>query len=57
MAELVPLLSTREWSTHYSDILHNFSVTIPRYLRMSMSTVSFLAQPDSGILYPWNIFL
>ena len=30
LAELVPLLYSRGRSTHYSDRLHDFSVTIPR---------------------------
>ena len=30
LAQLVPLLFSRGRSTHYSDILHDFSVTIPR---------------------------
>ena len=30
LAQLVPLPFSRERSTRYSDILHNFSVTIPR---------------------------
>ena len=30
LAQLVPLPFSREWSTHYSDRLHDFSVTIPR---------------------------
>ena len=33
-----------------SDSLHDFSVTILDVTRMSMSTVSFLAQLDSGFL-------
>ena len=50
LAQLVPLPYSRGRSTRYSDRLHVFSVTIPNVTRMSMSTVSFLAQLDSGIL-------
>ena len=50
LAQLVPLPFSRGRSTRYSDRLHD-SVTIPRYVpRMSMSTVSFLAQLGSGII-------
>ena len=45
LAQLVPLPFSRERSTRYSDRLHEYSVT-----GMSMSTVSFLTQLDSGIL-------
>ena len=51
LAQLVPLPFSRGRSTRYSDRLHAFSVTIPRCTRMSMSTVSFLAQLDSGIIW------
>ena len=61
LTQLVPLLFSPGRSTHYSDRLHDFSVTIPRcYLdvtRLSMSTVSFLTWLDSGILCLWNAFL
>ena len=52
LAQLVPLPYSQGRSTCYSDRLHDFSVTIPRLdvTRMSMSTVSFLAQLDPGIL-------
>ena len=50
LAELVPLPYSRGRSTRYSDRLHDFSVTIPRVTRVSMVTVSFLAQLDSGML-------
>ena len=33
LAELVPLLECRGRSTRYSDRLHDFSVTIPRYCK------------------------
>ena len=49
LALLVPLPFCRGRSTRYSDRLHDFSVIIPRCYKMSMSTVSFLAQLDSGI--------
>ena len=52
LAQLVPLAFSWGRSTPYSDRLHNFSVTIPRCYRIYMSTVSFLAQLDSGILFP-----
>ena len=52
MAELVPLPCTRGRSIRYSDRLHDFSVTpFLDVTTMSMSTVSFLAQLDPGILY------
>ena len=51
LAQLVPLSSSQGRSTRYSHRLHNFYVTIPLDVRrMSMPTVSFLAQLDSGIL-------
>ena len=50
LAELVPLPYSRGRSTRYSDRLHDFSVTIPRVTRVSMVTVSFLAELDSGML-------
>ena len=49
-AELVPLPYSRGRSTRYSDRLDIFFVAIPRYYKMCMSTVSFLAQLDFGIL-------
>ena len=49
--QLVPLRFSRGRSTHYSDRLHDFSVTIPRWYKDVVITVSFLAQLDSGILY------
>ena len=50
LAQLVSLNYSRGRSTRYSDILHGFSVTIQLDVkRMSMSTVSFIAQLDSGI--------
>ena len=50
LAELVPLPYSRGRSTSYSDRLHDFSVTSPRCYKDVMSTVSFLAQLNSGIL-------
>ena len=50
LAQLVPLPYSQGRSTLYSVGLHYFSATIPRCYKVSMSTVSFLAQPDSGIL-------
>ena len=48
MAQLDPLPFSQGRSTRYSDRLHDFSVTIPRYYKESMSTVTFLAQLDSN---------
>ena len=48
LAELVPLPYSQVSSTHYSDRLYDFSAL--DVTRMSMSTVSSLAQLDSGIL-------
>ena len=50
LAQLVLFPYSRGRSTRYSDRLLDFSVTIPRCYKVSMSTVSFLAQLDSGIL-------
>ena len=49
-AQLVPLPFSPGSSTRYSDRLHDFSVNIPRCYKDVMSTVSFLARPNSGIL-------
>ena len=50
LAQQVPLLYFGRRSTCYSDILHDFFVTIPRcYEVVYMSTVSFFTQLDSGI--------
>ena len=50
LAQLVPLTFSRGSSICYFDRLHDFSVIILDVTRMSMSTVSFLLQLDSGIL-------
>ena len=50
LAQLVPIPYSRGRSTRYSDRLNDFSVTIPRCYKDAMSTVSFLAQLDPGIL-------
>ena len=50
LAQLVPLPFSRGRFTRYSDRLHDFPVNIPRFTRMSVSTVSFLARLNSGIL-------
>ena len=50
LAQLVPLSFSRGRSTRYFDRLHGFSVIISRCYKMSMSTASFLALIDSGIL-------
>ena len=47
LAQLVPFPFPRGSSTRYSDRLRDFSVTIPK---ISISTVSFLARVNSGIL-------
>ena len=51
LAEVVPLPYSRGRST-YSNRLHDFSVTIRSVTRISMVTVSFLTQLDSGIRIP-----
>ena len=51
LTELVPLPFSRGSSTHYCDRLHDFSVTIPDIIRMSMPAISCLAQSGFGILY------
>ena len=50
LAQLFPFPYLRERFTRYSDRLQKNFVTIPICARMSMSTVSFLATLDSGIL-------
>ena len=51
LAEQVAFRYSRERSIRFSDILHDFSVTIPRCHRhVYMSTVSFPAQLNSGSL-------
>ena len=50
MSQLVPLPFSRGGSTHYSDRLHDLLSPFLDFTRMSMSTVSFLAQLDYGIL-------
>ena len=55
LAELVPLPYSRGRSTRYSDMI--FLSPFLNVTRMSMSTVSFLAQVDSGILCLQNAFL
>ena len=63
---LLPLLNTwvgsspaasRGRSTCYCDRLHHFSVSFVDVTRMSMSTVFFLAELDSGILCLYNSLL
>ena len=48
-AQLIPLPFSRRRSTRYSHRLHDFSPFL-NVTRISMSTVSFLVQLDSGIL-------
>ena len=50
LAQLFPHRFSRGRSTRYSDRLHNFLSTCLNVTRMTMSTVFFLAQLDSGIL-------
>ena len=50
LVKLVLFPYSRGRSTRYSDSLHDFSVTISRCYKNVMSTVSFLAQLDFGIL-------
>ena len=50
LAQLVPLSFSLGRSTRYSDRLHDFSSPFIDVTRMSMSTVSFLTQRNSGIL-------
>ena len=57
LAQLVSLPYSRERSTHYSDILHDFSVTIPRSCKDIYVNSFFLAQLHSGILCLYNTFL
>ena len=52
LAQLVPLPYSWGRSTCYSYRLQNFSVTILRYYKDVMSTVSFLSRLDPGTLYP-----
>ena len=57
LAELVPLPYSRGRSTGYSDRLHDFLSPYLDVTRMSMSTVSFLAELDSGISCLLKVFL
>ena len=50
LAQLVPLPYSQGRSTRYTDRLHDFLSPFLDVTRMSMSTVPFLQQPDSGIL-------
>ena len=50
LALVVPVPYCWRRSSRYSDYLHDFSVTALDVTRMSMSTVSFLAQLDYGFL-------
>ena len=50
LAQLIPLPYSRGRSPDYSDRLHIFLSLFLDIARMSMSTVSFLGQVDSGIL-------
>ena len=44
LAQLVQLPFSQGRANHYSDRLHDFSVTFPMSYKMSMSTVYFLVQ-------------
>ena len=50
LAQLVPLPFSRGRSTHYSDKLHDFSVTTLRCYKDVYVNSFFLAQLGSGIL-------
>ena len=51
VSQMVSVPYSQGRSTHYSDRLHDFSVTIlRRYKDVYKSTVSFLTQLDCGIL-------
>ena len=50
LAQLVPLPLSRARSNRYSDWLHDFLSPFLDVSRISISTVSFLTQLDSGIL-------
>ena len=52
LAQLVSLPYCWGRSTLFSEKLHDFSVTFLDLTRISMSTVSFLAQLDPGIISP-----
>ena len=51
MAKLIPLPYSRGRFSHYSDRLHDFLSQFLDVTKISMSTVSSLAQLDSGILF------
>ena len=57
LVQLVPLLYAWGSCTHCSDRFHDFLSPFLDVARMYMSTVSFLAQLDSGILWLYNAFL
>ena len=50
LAQLVPIPYFLGNSIYYSDWLHDFLSPILDVIKLSMSTVSFLAQLESGIL-------
>ena len=51
MAQMVPLLFSRGTTTHYSDRLHDFSVTIPRCYEDVYVNSFFPRTARVGILY------
>ena len=53
LAQLVSLYYSRGRSTWYSDRFHDFLWSFLDVITMSMSTVSFLVQLDSGIMCPY----
>ena len=57
LAQLAPLPFSWGRATHYSDRLHEFLSPFLDNTKMSISTVSFLAQQVSGILNLYNAFL
>ena len=56
LTQLVPPPYSQGRSSHYSDRLHDFCVTIPRCYKDVYVNSSFLAQLDSGILSLQNAF-
>ena len=51
MAQLVPLLFSRRRSARYSDRLQDFLSSLLDFIRMFISTVSFLTQLNSATLW------
>ena len=55
--ELVPLPPSHNRSTPHSNRLHDFSVTILRCIRMTLTIISLLAQLDFGFFCSQKVFL